>query len=481
MTMTIIMRSRNPGMTMTGTTKYVIGLASIAAISIAYGSVSSKSTAQCGGLFLLDTETAEVNGTRCYVADTVSVGKYTAFGSFGHYRLGGTWNDGWELSIKSSDLVGSAGIQASFKYIDFFVTANSLSSMTSGITVHAGDSSTYIGSFIGKGHPVLGTVRWDSESESSEINHIEADWETDFVRKGFVIGANFGNHHIHAELEDIRTAPYSANEEYFIKDSSHLDLLGIRYAFEGASNKFHLRYLGASANLEIIGNTFRDNSTKRFIYVPRDASLHFGEASWYHKDFGLHTASLFFDARMERNNDRFFETFAPNRLLAPSLTQALSFSFAQQNYRVDTDLNIFAFTAGASYSPHLNFIGHSKIVPSIGILGYYTYDELDVQKSSETTRLIYFESKDESWHWQLESIGTIFQVGLSWEKTFTGSTHKISLDWDASQLVPLDFDFSKEYSDGGSKRNTDETIKTRSGTGIFQNGFASSLTIRYSF
>ena len=460
---------------------YVTGLVSLTAFSAAYSSISSKSTAQCGGLFLLDTETAEVSGTRCHVTDSVSVGKYTAFGSFGHYRFGGTWNDGWELSLKGEDLFGSAGIKASFKYIDFFVTANSFSSMTSGITVHAGDSSAYAGTFIGKGHPELATVRWDAESESSEINHIEADWETDFARKGFVIGANFGKHHIHAELEDIRTTPYSANEEYFIKDSSHLDLMDIRYAFEGTSNRFLLRYLGASANLEIIGNTYRDSSTKRFMYVPLEASLHYGEASWHHKSFGLHAASLFFDAQMERNDNRFFETFAPNRLLPPSLTQALSFSFAQQNYRVDADLDIFAFTAGASYSPSLNFIGRSKIIPSIGVQGYYTYDEMDVQKSSETTRLIYFESKDEAWHWQLESFGTIFQVGLSWEKPFTGSTHKISLDWSTSQLVPLDFDFSKEYNDGDSKRNTDETIKTRSETGIFQNGFVSSLTIRYSF
>jgi len=245
----------------TGTIKYVIGLVSITAFSVAYGSVSSKSTAQCGGLFLLDTETAEVSGTRCHVTDSVSVGKYTAFGSFGHYRFGGTWNDGWELSIKSNGLIGSAGIRVGFKYIDFSVDANSLYSMTSGMSIHKADSSAYMASFIGMGHPTLASIRWDSDDDNSEISHIAADWETDFFRKGVIIGAQFGKQYVNAKIESIITTPYSANREYFVKDSSHLAIADIHYSFDGTDNDIRLHYTNVIANLNIIGNTYRDSST----------------------------------------------------------------------------------------------------------------------------------------------------------------------------------------------------------------------------
>lgn len=464
----------------TGTIKYVIGLVSITAFSVAYGSVSSKSTAQCGGLFLLDTKTAEVSGTRCHVTDSVSVGKYTAFGSFGHYRFGGTWNDGWELSIKSNGLIGSAGIRVGFKYIDFSVDANSLYSMTSGMSIHKADSSAYMASFIGMGHPTLASIRWDSDDDNSEISHIAADWETDFFRKGVIIGAQFGKQYVNAKIESIITTPYSANREYFVKDSSHLAIADIHYSFDGTDNDIRLHYTNVIANLNIIGNTYRDSSTKRFMFVPLDANLHLAELSWERLHYALHASALRANAQMEKKDERFFETFAPNRLLAPSIIQALSFTFLQQVYRVGADIDIFAFAAGAKINPRLNIAGHT-IVPSIDIQGYYTYDEMDVEKTSETTRLIAFDSRKESWHWQLESFGTIISLGLSWEKSFAGSSHTISLDWNASQIVPLDFDFSKEYSDGESERNSDKSLKTRSGTGLFRNGFASSLAIRYSF
>ena len=78
--------------------------------SLAYG--EAKGLAQCGGLFLLDSDSQELNSSSCRIADSISAGKYTVFAGLANYRIGGLWEDDWTLSFKSNRTLGSAGIRS---------------------------------------------------------------------------------------------------------------------------------------------------------------------------------------------------------------------------------------------------------------------------------------------------------------------------------------------------------------------------------
>ena len=134
--------------------------------------------------------------------------------------------------------------------------------------------------------------------------------------------------------------------------------------------------------MNIFGNTWRDNSTKRFMFVPLDVSLHYGSIQWEKETFGLDARGIKADIHMERNKKRFFETFAPNRLLPVSIMQTLSFSFLQKNFLVDADIDLSAVTLGGHFNPQFNITTHTKVSPRIDLHGYHTYDEIEVDKTS---------------------------------------------------------------------------------------------------
>lgn len=456
-----------------------IGLTSFLATSLAYGEVSTKGLAQCGGLFLLDSDSKDLSGTFCHVNDSVSAGKYTVFAGLANYRIGGLWEDDWTLSFKSNRTLGSAGIRSDFRHISLSVQASSFTSLASSISAHTADSSFYATALIERGNPELGTVRWESANDSDEVHLIEARWETEYLRKGFSAGARIAGNDFAASLEQISTAPQNIQREYFIKDSSRIWFWDSRFTHKFEMSQLELYYAGLYANANIFGNTYRDNSTKRFMYIPLEATLHYGDIRWDHQAFGLQARGLKADIRMEKNKKRFFETLAPNRLLPPSLTQTLSFSFMQKNYRIDSDLDLSAFTLGGHFSPQFGIARHISITPRIELHGYYTYNEVDIQKTSETTSFIGFNAEDESWSWMLESYGLVASLGLSAERATQGLLRNVSLFASATQLIPLKTDFIER----GAKKTPEGTSPAKNKNAglesgkIFRNGFAAHLGI----
>ena len=109
---------------------------------------------------MLDTDTKELSGTFCNVADTAHADKYSVFASFSHYRINGLWKDGWELSLSSNRTLGSAGIQADFRNITFSIAASGLPALKSSVTIHTADSSLYAAALVERGAPELATIRW---------------------------------------------------------------------------------------------------------------------------------------------------------------------------------------------------------------------------------------------------------------------------------------------------------------------------------
>lgn len=458
---------------------YAIGFTSLLATSLAYGEV--KGLARCGSLFLLDGETAKLNAVQCSVSDSVQFGAHTVFASAGYDFVNGKWNDGWTLSLKRNALLGTAGFISDFKYISISVTASSAPAITSQLTAHTADSSLFAGTTFGRGNPFLMTVRWESENDSDQVHLIEADWETDYIRKGFVIGGNFKRNLLQTSYKQIRTTPVKPDKEYFIKDSSQISIWDTRYRHSFEKTALDVQYMQLFAKSEIIGNSYRDGSTKRFMYLPVKTIMQYGNIHWGNETFGLDAKGFAAYGKMEKNNDRFFETLAPNRLLPASVTQALSFSFLQKNYLVDADIDIAAATFGGYFNPHFNISEHTQIVPKFGLYGYYTYDELDIEKTSKTTSFIGYNSETEWWNWTLESTGLIADLGLAMDWASQSKSFILSLEWGAMQIIPLKTDFRKKWESETSEEAAKTKPEGTSPSGIFKNGFATSLGIAFKF
>ena len=235
------------------------------------------------------------------------------------------------------------------------------------------------------------------------------------------------------------------------------------------------------AKSEIIGNSYRDGSTKRFMYLPVKTIMQYGNIHWGNETFGLDAKGIAAYGKMEKNNDRFFETLAPNRLLPVSVSQALSFSFLQKNYLVDADVNIAAATFGGYFNPHFNISGRTRITPKFGLYGYYTYDELEIEKTSKTTSFIGYNSETEWWRWSLESTGLIANLGIALDWASQDKSCILSLEWSATQIIPLKTDLRKKWDSESSEESKKTKPEGTSPSGIFKNGFATSLGIAFKF
>ena len=417
----------------------------------------------------------------CSVADTVQFHNHTVFASLGYDRLNGKWNDGWTLFVKRNALLGTAGFTSDYKFISLSVTANSAPEITSELTFHSEDSSFYAGTILESGSPTLATIRWESENENDEVHEIEADWKSDYVRKGIIIGRVKKGYQFQTRFETLHSTPLKQKEEYFIKDSSEIRIWDIHYRLNFDNSALDVQYMRLAAKSQIIGNSYRDNSTKRFMFLPLRAFMHYANIHWGNETYGVDARGTSAIGKMQRNNDRFFETLAPNRLLPVSVTQALSFSFLQKNYLVDADLSIAAASFGGYFNPHIDISERTQIVPKFGLYGYYTYDELDIEKTSKTTSFIGYNSETEWGHWNFESTGLIANLGLSLDNTSQSKSFGFSLEWSATQIVPLKTDLRKKWVDESSEESSKTKPEGASPSGIFKNGFATQLATTLRF
>jgi len=467
----------------------ILGCLYLGAASLIYGEVSSNSLAHCGGLFLLDSDSRQLDGFACQASDTTQAGKYSAFASLSRYRIDGLWKDGWTLSFNSTRNIGAAGIRASYKNISYSLEASSLPTLASSITADAADSLMYASIQLERGAPRLVDIRWESENKTDQVNIIEGHWDTEYLRRGFTIGSKFRNGEFQANLNYTSTKPQNTHEEYYVKDSSTIWFwkAGYRHSFE--TGRLQLGYTGASADIHIFGNTYRENSTKRFMYIPLEANFHYGDIQWEHEVFGLTARGLKIDSRMEKNNKRFFETFAPNRILPGSITQALSFSFLQKNYRIGADVDLSAVTLGGHFNPQFSITPHLQVSPRIELHGYYTYNELEIERKTETTSFMANNLENSTWSWMLESYGCIAGLGFTLEGKAPGTNRRISIFGRVSQIIPFKTDYVErteppESTPAVPPEGTTPVKNKNAGLesgGIFRSGFAAHFGASISF
>lgn len=472
------------------------GIFAIAASSHAAdlsSNISNKSSANCGGLFLLHMSDKQFSIRECGISDSLGIGNLSFYGGYNHLSLMSRYSDKWDLKGTNKLDIGSAGIEGRYKYITLNASINSLPFIRSSIGVYRPDSLLFAKATIARGSPKIGEIRWISEKETDIVHEISVDWQTHFLYWGVDAGSKFGNHQLGASYGYFMTNPRNPQKEHYVRDSIRAFYISGDYKGSFAKDTIQAFYAFANADITLFGIAQQESSRKRFLYLPIEASLHLAEAKWKRKDWRAHLGFFHISGETNSNPDRFFETLAANRALPTSVLKSLSFAFLQKTFRVDADLSALGFLGGATYQTQF---GHNfKISPKVNLDGYFAAGETNISKKSETTSLISLQSYIEENNRQISSFGSVLTLGCEL------SRGNLALEYSIMQLIPFHISYkenllnepasekkedkSKEHSDKGRPSHDNPQAQEHNSIGevpnkmsaIFRNGFATSLSI----
>ena len=440
-----------------------LGAASVAALA-----ASNTGLADCGGLFLLHQVDKHFTIKSCSVKDSLSIENFEVHGSFYHTAVQARYSDSWDLKVLSKLNVASAGFESRYKYVTFGIDVNTFPMVQSRLSVHREDSLFRINASIARGNIDLGNISWIPDKETEEVGTISGDWETHFLYRHLSAESKIKDHYINLSLSYINTTPHNPDKEHYIRDSANVIVLGAQYRHDFSGSHIEAGYMFADADMTLYGIFHSEDSRKRFMYLPIDATLHLGFAKWEWEHLKTHLEYAHLSGTLHSNPNRFFETLAPNRALPASLIKGLSFSFLQKAFRVNADLNAFGALSGASYQWALG--KRLTFLPSVGLDFYGASAKLDIDKKTETTKVFGTSNAvRESMERKLNSFGSILSLGGEIRKK--GSV-ELSLDYGISQIIPFYLDYTK--SNSGSEKDD-------SSTGLFRNGFATHLSAGVKF
>lgn len=456
---------------------------------------SNKSSVDCGGLFLLHTSDKQFSVRECSERASIEVKNLTLYGSLAHYRIMGRYSDKWDIKGTNELKFGSVGFESRFKYTSLGVDVSSLPFIRSRIDIHHPDSLFYVGATIAKGDPEIGNIRWISENKRDFVHEISVDWQTHFLYKGLNVGSKIRDQQFHVTAGLLQTNPENPDKEYYVRDSVQAILLGGNYRTALGKDTLEAQYAFADADVYLFGIMQQGPSRKRFMYVPLEAQLHFAEAKWKRQNMQAHLNFIYVNGDMESNPDRFFETLAPNRALPTSVLKALSFSFLQKDFRIDTDLDAMGIFGGFAYQWP---IGHKFIfTPKVNIDGYYAQGKADIRQKTETKVIISTKSYIDEYTRKISSFGSVLTLGS--ELAFGKNC---SIVYNMAQLIPFYINY-KEVRPGKKHEANKEDDHDKSGTSekspqkdfrpqdhvtgevpnkasaAFRNGFATNLSINF--
>lgn len=470
---------------------------------------TEKGSVGCDGLFLLHLSDKHLAFTHCGAHDTVGVSHTVVYGGYDRFSLKGRYSDDWKILGESSPRFGSAGVQGRFKYITLGAEFYGLPWTNAFMTVNGPDSLFYGGTSMGFGHIDLGTISWIPETETDLLREIPVNWESELLHKGISLGSKWGSHRLEIQGHYVESHPQNPEEEYYIRDSIEVWGLLATYErfFDQGGRRLRIDYGFVDASAYLFGIMEREGSRKRFMYLPLELRLHLAEVSYDDRQINLHGVFAYFSAQLKSDSRRFYETFAANRVLPSSIMQTLSFSFLQKTFRIDADIDGFGALAGGKY--HRDYGKNFVVAPYGELDGYFVTGTASVDRESETRSLLSSKSRTESFDRELTSFGTLLTLGVKLAKTRGG---QISLDWSASQIIPFYMNYqeikpessSKNSSSGSSgsgsskggsgSSSTEETTEESEDSGskntgdipnklsgIFRNGFGTSLTLNFRF
>lgn len=471
-------------------------IVAIATSSEATNLFKSKSSVDCGGLFLLHTSDKQFSIRECNESASFDVKNLTLYGSLAHYRIMGRYSDKWDLKGTNELKFGSAGFESRFKYTTLGVDVSSLPFIHAKIDVHHPDSLFFVGASLAKGDPKIGNIRWISENKRDIVHEISVDWQTHFLYRGFNAGSKIGKQQISATAGFLKTNPENPDKEYYVRDSVQAIVLDGNYSLALNKDTIEAQYIFANADIYLFGIMQQESSRKRFMYVPLEANLHYAGARWKRQNMLAHMNFVYVNGEMDSNPDRFFETLAPNRALPSSVLKALSFSFLQKAFRTDVDLDVMGIFGGFAYQWPLG----SKFIftPKVRIDGYFVQGEVDIRQKTETKIIISAKSYIDEYTRKLSSFGSV--LTLESELSIGKS---LALDFSMTQLIPFHINYKevrpREFHDANKQESTQKQGGTK-GTphnkddrpqdhvtgevpnkvsAAFRNGFATNFSIVY--
>ena len=435
--------------------------------------------ADCGGLFLLHQNDEQFSIKSCSIRDSFKVRNFELYGAFHHVAVQGRYTDSWSVKSLSHINVASAGFESHYKYITLGVHVNTFPMITSNISIHRKDSLFRASASVSRGSIHLAELSWIPDKQTEMVGTIPIDWESHVLYKHLSAESKLGNNYINLSLNKIKTTPHNPEKEHYIRDSVNVLALSAKYRHDFDMSRLDASYLFANANATLYGIFHSENSRKRFLYAPLEATLHMGHIQWEWENLQARLVSVHLSGKLKSNPNRFYETLAPNRALTPSAIQGLSFAFLQKVFRVDADLNAYGFLGG--FSKQWNFKTKYEIVPNAGLDFYNASGDIKIKKNVETTKVMGTrDAYNENFHQKLSSFGSIVSLGIGICKK---GRVELSLDYGISQVIPFDIehkDLNKE-SDGLQESSQSSSKGKSISSLLFRNGFATRLGMSVNF
>jgi hypothetical protein len=423
---------------------FILGVANIAAHSL-----SNLGFTDCGGLFLLHTSDKQFSARQCGFNDQLEVQNLKIYGDLRHITYQGRYTDQWDVKGFNSLDIASIGFESEFKYITLGIDVSSLPFVKSTLAVHSADNFFRISTSIARGSVELGNIRWISENKDDIVPEISVDWETHLLARSISAEINPGIHHFGISGNYLQSSPENTDKEYYIRDSISVMIARGEYGAKLGQSHLSLEYSYVNADIYLYGIFHHDASYKRFMYVPLDAQLHRLLAQWNYKNLKTNLNYVHVAGKIEANQDRFFETLAPNRALHTSVLKSLSFSFLQKMFRVDADLDAMGIFGGTEYQWHLG--RKYSFNPRVIFDGYYASGAIDMDKQIETLVLLTYNKQHEIYRRELKSAGGILSLGAELRRE---GPVTIVLDYSVTQLVPV-YSSYKEFLPGESNGTDD--------------------------
>ena len=431
---------------------FILGVANIAAHSL-----SNTGFTDCGGLFLLHTSDKQFSARQCGINDQVEIQNLKVYGDLRHITYQGRYTDKWDIKGYNSLDIASAGFESRFNFTTLGVDVSSLPFVKSTLAIHPSNDFFRLSTSIARGSIELGNIRWISEHENDIVHEISVDWETHLLFRNISAEINPGVHHFGVSGTLLQSTPENPEKEYYIRDSINVMMVRGEYGANLGKSRLSLEYNYINADIYLYGIFHQESSYKRFMYVPLDAQLHWLLAQWKYNNLKTNLNYVHAAGRIEANQDRFFETLAPNRALPSSVLKSLSFSFLQKMFRIDADLDAMGIFGGAEYQWHF---GHQySFNPRASIDGYYASGSIDMDKQIETLVLLTYNKKNEIYRRELKSAGGILSLGAELRRE---GPITIALDYSITQLIPV-FSSYKEFLPGENSNENDDNENSGSG------------------
>lgn len=447
---------------------------------------------------MLHTSDKQFSARECGVSDALKIQNLDIRADFRHIAYQGRYTDQWDVKGKSTLDIATIGFESEFRYITLGIDVSSLPFVKSTLAVHPSNSLFSLSTSIARGSVDIGNISWIPSKEYEQlVSTISVDWESHFLYRSLSAEISPGIHHLELSGALLQTSPRNPDKEYYVRDSVNAIIARAGYGFALGQDHLKLAYTFADADATLYGIFHQEKSRKRFMFVPLEARLHWASAEWERGNLKADMNYVRVSGRIKANQNRFFETLAPNRALPTSLLKSLSFSFLQKMFRVDADLDAYGILGGTAYRWH--FGRKYSFNPGAGIEAYYANGTLDIDKSIETQVLFAYSKDNESYRRELKSAGGILSLGA--ELCRKGDI-SVALDYGIAQLIPVYSSYkeilpddkkgdatsikettpadSGQAASGDSEQKKSGDLETKTGA-VFRNGFATHLAIKILF